>query len=226
MAEPGPTPGKRAAGRPKRAVLSRESILAGAFALAEERGADFTLAALARRLGVQPSALHHYFHGRADLIAGMRGELALRVGDHGFDRLPWHEAIIPWAIAYRDTFGTHPGLIAALATLPIESEPESMVDYERVAAAFARDGYPEHLIVPALVAVESFVIGSALDALTPDDNLRPSGAEAEANAPTLASAERSAREAAVARGRSVATETFEFGLTALVAGLRAAGETR
>ncbi|WP_427870297.1 TetR/AcrR family transcriptional regulator [Leucobacter luti] len=227
----------RSAGRPKEAILSHDRILDEAFALSDEKGADFTLAALARRLGVRPSALHHYFQGRDALIAGMRGKLTLRVGDHGFDSRPWHEAIVPWARAYRDTLGAHPALIAALATLPVAGEPESIADYERIAAAFHRDGYPEHRIVPAIIALESFVVGSSLDALAPEDNLRPheggagSGAGSSAgsgsgSAPALARAERAARASAHDAGVDAATATFEFGLAALVAGLRAAGEPR
>ncbi|UOR01719.1 TetR/AcrR family transcriptional regulator [Leucobacter allii] len=214
-------PARRPAGRPRGALLSRERILEAAFALSDERGGDFTLAALARTLGVRPQALHHYFATREELIAGMRGRLTLRIGEHGFDRRPWHEAILAWARAYRDTLGRHPGLIAALATLPVAGEPESMADYERIAAAFRRDGYPDHLVVPALVAVESFVIGSALDAATPPDNLRPTDPP---RAPHLAAVEAAAREHAEREGRSVTEATFEFGLTALVAGLRRAGE--
>ncbi|MCW2289483.1 TetR family transcriptional regulator [Leucobacter luti] len=211
----------RSAGRPRTAVLSRERILAAAFALADVRGGDFTLAALARSLGVRPSALHHYFAGKDELIAGMRGQLTSRVGDHGFDTLPWHEAIIPWARTYRVTFGAHPGIVAALATLPVADEPESMLDYERIARAMHRDGYPEHRIVPAIVALESFIIGSALDSLTPEDNLRP--VSAPDRTPHLTSAEEAARAQLRTHDRSAATETFEFGLAALVAGLRAAG---
>lgn len=207
----------RPAGRPRTAVLSRERILESAFELADVRGGDFTLAALARQLGVRPSALHHYFSGKDELIAGMRGQLTTRVGDHGFDSLPWHIAVLPWARAYRLTFGAHPGIIAALATLPVDDEPESIVDYERIAAAMRRDGYPEHRVVPAIVAIESFIIGSALDSLAPDDNLRP--VNTRALAPHLTEAERAARAFAGAKGHSAATETFEFGLAALVAGL-------
>lgn len=214
---------RRAAGRPRTAVLSHERILTAAFELADVRGADFTLAALARRLEVRPSALHHYFAGKDELIAGMRGQLTARVGDHGFDTLPWHTAIVPWARAYRATFGAHPGIIAALATLPVADEPESIIDYERIAAAMRRDGYPEHRIVPALVAIESFIIGSALDSLAPDDNLRPTSNAAIA--PALTAAELAARAHATAQGRSTAEETFEFGLAALIAGLRTAGST-
>ena len=221
--DPGTTgrPAGRPAGRPRSAVLSRERILEAAFALSDERGADFTLAALARSLDVRPSALHHYFANREDLIAGMRGQLTLRVGDHGFEQRAWYEATIPWAHAYRDTLGRHPGIIAALATLPVDGEPESIADYNRIAESFRREHYPEHRIVPAIIALESFIIGSALDALAPDDNLRPSRDPDAAS--TLDAAEYAARADATSQGITVAGAAFEFGLRALIEGLRALG---
>lgn len=209
----------RAVGRPRTAVLSRERILVAAFDLAERKGGDFSLAALARELGVRPSALHHYFAGKAEVIAGMRGQLTKRLGDHGFGDRPWHEAIISWARAYRLTLGAHPGIIAALATMPIADETESILDYDRIVAAMRRDGCVEYRIVPAIVAIESFVIGSALDSLVPEDNLRP--VHHPERVPDLTVAEGAARQYALEQGRDVATETFEFGLAALVAGLRA-----
>lgn len=211
----------RSAGRPKAGLLSRDRIIEAAFALADERGADFTLAALARTLDVRASALHHYFSGREALIAGMRGQLTLRIGDHGFDTHKWHEAVVPWARAYRSTLGQHPGIIAALATLPVDGEPESIADYNRIAESFRRDGFPDHRIVPAIIALESFIIGSALDALTPPDNLRPTRNPDEAS--TLARAESTARQHAAAGGHTVASAAFEFGLQALIVGLRATG---
>lgn len=213
------TEAPRTAGRPRTAVLSRERILEAAFKLADVRGADFTLAALARNLDVRPSALHHYFANKDQLIAGMRGQLTSRIGDHGFDTLPWHVAILPWARTYLLTIGAHPGIIAALATLPVDDEVESIIDYERIASAMVRDGFPEHRIVPAIVAIESFIIGSALDSLAPEDNLRP--VENATLAPHLTSAEHAARAYAETRNHSTVTETFEYGLAALVAGLRA-----
>ncbi|MGO2140494.1 MAG: TetR/AcrR family transcriptional regulator [Leucobacter sp.] len=210
----------RPAGRPRKAVLSRERILEAAFELTDTRGGDFTLAALARNLEVRPSALHHYFSGKDELIAGMRGQLTRRVGDHGFETRPWEVAIAAWARAYLATLGAHPGIIAALATLPVDDEPESIIDYERIASAMRRDGYPEKRIVPAIVAIESFVIGSALDSLAPEDNLRP--VNNPELAPNLTSAEERAREHAAELRTTVTMETFEFGLSALIAGLVAA----
>ena len=118
--------------------------------------------------------------------------------------------------------GSHPGIIAILATLPVDSEPESVLEYEMIVASFRRSGYPEHRIVPALVAVESFVIGSALDSLTPEDNLSPAGSPELA--PQLLAAEANARQRAGRAGLTMARSIFEFGLEALVAGLRAAGD--
>jgi AcrR family transcriptional regulator len=209
---------RRPVGRPKKSVLSREAIIAEAFELADQRGTDFTLAALARRLDVQPSALHHYFDGRSALIAAMRGDLALRIGDQGFDEKPWWEAIVPWAHAYFEALGSRPGVIAAMATSPLAGEPESVKDYERIIRAFLRDGFPEERVVPALVAIESFIIGSALDNLTPDDNMAPAE---PADAPALAHAESIARSLAQAGELTPARASFTFGLSALIAGLRA-----
>lgn len=218
-----PSATKRSAGRPRKAVLSRDIILAEAFKLAGERGANFSLAVLARRLGVQPSALHHYFPGREALIGGMRGQLTSRLGAHDFATQPWHEAIIGWARAYRLVFNLHPELIAEIATVPVAGEPESIADYDRIATAMLRDGVPEHLVVPSIVAIESFVIGSALDAHTPENNLEPPADVVDpAAAPTLARTEHASREAALAAGQTPALAAFELGLAALVSGLRAA----
>lgn len=211
-----PTHHTRRAGRPSKALLSKTRIIEEAFALSDERGADFTLAALARRLNVQPAALHHYFPNKEALIAGMRGQLAQRIGTDHFDHRPWHEAVLDWAHAYRDTMGTHPGIIAAIATLPVNGEPESIADYERFATALADDGVPDDDIVPTIVAIESFIIGSALDALTPDDNMRP-----HTNDPTVLNrAERASRTTAHKQHRSPADAAFDYGLKALVNGLR------
>ncbi len=215
------SPVRRRAGRPTTTVLTRDRILEVAFELADRRGGDFSVAAIARSLGVQPPAIYNYFASKADIIAGMRGEISGRLDASVFERLPWHEAVLHWAREYLEAMGQHPGIIATLATIPIDSEPESILEYELIVASFRRDGYPEHRIVPALVAVESFIIGSALDALTPEDNLRPT--RAPEIAPTLLEVEAFARGRANEAGLTMARSVFEFGLSALVAGLRAVG---
>jgi len=217
----GSEPGRRRAGRPSTAVLTHERIVEAAFAQAEERGGEVSIAAIARRLGVQPPAIYNYFSSKAEVIAGMRGAIGRRIDSTVFSRMPWQDAVIPWAREYLDALGGNPGTIAAIATTPIDSEPESIEEYELIVNALRRDGYPEHRIVPALVALESFIIGSALDALTPEDNMSP--ARAPEQAPTLHRLEANSRQAAAAAGLPMSRAVFEFGLTALVAGLRALG---
>lgn len=216
-------PARRKAGRPSTTVLTRERILDEAFELADRRGGDFSVAAIARGLGVQPPAIYNYFASKADIISGMRGAIGHRVDPTVFERMPWHEAVLPWARDYLEAVGHHPGIIATLATIPVDSEPQSMREYEMIANSFRRDNYPEHRIVPALVAIESFIIGSALDALTPEDNLSP--AAVPDLAPALFNAEATARSNAHEAGLTMARSVFEFGLAALVSGLRAVGET-
>ncbi|MBC9927109.1 MULTISPECIES: TetR/AcrR family transcriptional regulator [unclassified Leucobacter] len=209
---------KRRAGRPSTAVLTPERIIDAAYLVADRAGGNFTIAGIARTLGVKPPAIYNYFTSKDDVIAGMRGQLTLRIGDHGFDRLPWYEAVLPWARAYLEVLGRSPGTIAALATHPVDSEPASIADYERIVQSMRRAGAPEALVVPALVALESFIIGSALDALAPEVNMRPE--RSPERAPGLLRAEELARESARERGLSMARGNFEFGLSALVAGLR------
>ena len=213
--------GQRRAGRPAVGLLSRQLILDEAFALADDAGAadtDFTLAALAKKLGVQAPAIYNYFRNKAELISAMRGQLAHRVDSSAFDEIPWHEAILPWARSYIECLGGHPGTIAALATLPVDEEPDSIANYERIAASMRRGRVPEHRIVPALIALESFIIGSALDALAPESNLSP-GKNAEL-APELDRVERLARAFANDEGRTLTNEVFEFGLSVMIAGRR------
>lgn len=209
---------RRRAGRPQQQILSRERIIEAAFAVADQRQGDFSVSSIARALGVQAPAIYNYFANKIDIIAGMRGVITQRVDTGHFERLPWYEAMIPWATNYLEAMVQHPGIIATLATIPVDSEPESITEYDTIVRSFTADDYPQELIVPALVAVESFIIGSALDALTPEDNLSPD--KHPEIAPGLLQAEGIARQAAGAAGVTMSRHIFQIGLRALVTGLR------
>ncbi|MFC4224066.1 TetR/AcrR family transcriptional regulator [Lysinibacter cavernae] len=213
----------RKPGRPSVGLLSRSQILDEAFALADSSGSKgFTITAIANNLGVQAPAIYNYFRNKGELISAMRGQLATRVDSSAFDTMPWHEAVTSWAHSYVATLGTHPGTIAELATEPVDGELGSIKNYENIVACFRRDGYPEDYIVPAIIAYESFFIGSALDSLAPESNLNP-GRNAS-HAPLLESAELTARTTANQAGKTLNLATFEFGLEALTIGIRTLGE--
>lgn len=210
---------KRRAGRPKQNVLSRRLILETGLALIDEHGAEGAgMRAIAKRLGVRPSALYNHVSGRAELIAGVRELVSDRISTEVFDRLPWHEALAEWARDYRVAFAAHPSTIALLAVIPIEAAGATTLMYDRVIGGLVRAGWDERKVLVAIVALESFILGSALDSSAPDDMMKPGD---DAGADAFAGAYRARDEALAASGVRPADASFEMGLRALVAGFKA-----
>lgn len=210
------TTSPRSVGRPSTRVLTEERILTAAFRLSAERTPrQFTMTALAESLGVRTSALYHHFESRDAVIRAMRGRISRDLATPEPGALPLEEALLAWAHSYRDATIAAPQAMVMLATSPIDADEGSFADYEQIARLLADDGWPTDTIVDAIVALESFIIGSALDALAPADNMSP-GDLAPAY-PTFAEAER-------ARARlssDPARRTFEIGVRALIHGLTA-----
>ena len=74
-----------------------------------------------------------------------------------------------WAWSYRDVFSKHTPLIPVIAVLPVTDAPKTLSMYEAVSAGFRRAGFPQGRIVSAIVALESFIFGSAYDVTAPAD---------------------------------------------------------
>ncbi|MFJ6217337.1 TetR/AcrR family transcriptional regulator [Streptomyces sp. NPDC092296] len=197
-------------GRPRTPLLDRQRIVDAALTLADEAG-DLTIPALAGALRVSPSALYHHVAGRAEIIALMRRELAQRIGDPGLWELPWDQALDAWAHAYRDAFAEHPGIIRLLATAPL-SEPFMHTLYEGAVTVLDEAGFETAQVMGIITALESFVLGSALDLVAPSAMV---DAVVRDTTPRLAAA----LDAGPA-GRSRADHAFELGLRALITGYR------
>ncbi|MDQ0682242.1 AcrR family transcriptional regulator [Streptomyces achromogenes] len=152
--------------RPRTPLLDRRRIGAGALRIADEQGA-LSIPALARELGVAPSALYHHVSGREEIISLMREELALETGPDDWDpSRPWEQALEAWARSYRGAFATHPGAVPLLATAPL-AEPFMHAMYERVAELLLTAGFGAGQVMPLINALENFVLGSALDLVAP-----------------------------------------------------------
>lgn len=152
--------------RPRTPLLDRRRIGAAALRLADEQGV-LTIPALARELGVAPSALYHHVSGRDEIISLMREELALEAGADDWDAAqPWEHALEAWARSYRAAFAAHPGAVPLLATAPL-AEPFMHAMYERVAAFLLAAGFTTRQVMPLITALESFILGSALDLVAP-----------------------------------------------------------
>ena len=203
----------RRVGRPRESVLDREKILRAALKLLNSVGPDkFSMAALAGELGVKPPALYHHVRNKQALFVGMREVVNDGIDTSGFGAEPWAVAVERWARSYRKAFSAHPNAIALLATEPITGSTNTLLMYERVIQGFLAAGWEESRVMGDMVALESFILGSALDAVAPDDMFEPG--EASEQTPGLV-----AVLGELGPKGSRADDAFEVGLEIFIAGL-------
>ena len=210
----------RSVGRPSTAVLTRERIVRAALTLIDEVGADaFSVNALATRLEVSPSSLYNHVSGKDDLLVGVQEVITDAIDSAMFTTQPWADAVAAWARSYRAAFVRHPHAIPLFATSPVAGAIRTMEMYERVVRGFEHAGWaPEH-IISAVVALESFILGSALDAAAPTGLLSPGGASD--HVPQLSAAVDAHEQAAAGTSTTGADMAFETGLAAMITGLAA-----
>ncbi|MEB4613514.1 TetR/AcrR family transcriptional regulator C-terminal domain-containing protein [Leucobacter sp. M11] len=212
--------GRRRAGRPRTAVLTRQRILETGLLVLDERGAEgMGMRDIAARLGVQVSALYNHVSGRSDLIAGIRELVSDRIDVSAFAAQPWPDALRAWARSYRDAFAAHPPTIALLAVTPVIEDSRTGLMYEAVARALGDAGWPEDRVMAIIVSLESFILGSAMDAVAADEMLDPGDRE---DVPRYRAAYLAGAERLQASGTRPHEDAFAMGLDAFVRGLEAA----
>lgn len=205
---------RRRVGRPKSGVLDRELIAQAARELLAERGySAFTMSALARSLEVSPSALYNHVKSKQELMQWIQESIMDGVDSSVFSTLPLDQALFRWAQTYRDVFAEHAPLIPLIAVLPVAESPRTLEMYEAVADGFARAGWQQEKILPAIVALESFIFGSALDATAPLDIFDPG--KYAGKLPQF----KGALDAQRATGENGADAAFLTGLRAIIGGL-------
>jgi AcrR family transcriptional regulator len=205
---------RRSVGRPAAPVLDQAGITAAALRLISKSGYQgLTMAALARSLNVAPSALYNHVESKRDVLLLVEDHLTALVDVTAFAAEPWESAVRKWAWSYRDVFAEHTPLIPVIAVLPVTDAPQTLAMYETVTAGFRGAGFPEERIVSAIVALESFIFGSAYDVTAPAD-IFDSGSMAEST-PSFTGAVRSLAAQGHEKPADVA---FSLGLEALIAG--------
>lgn len=210
---------RRRVGRPSEQVLSRRRIVSTALELLDAHGSDgFGMRDIARELGVRPSALYNHVANKEDVFRGIREDVASRISTAALESEPWDVALADWARSYRDAFAAHPPSIALLAVMPYDPASDAFPSYERVIALLTEAGWNRVDALNRLVALESFILGSALDAAAAPDMLSP-GDRADVPGFTAAYRERDARAAET--GDGPAEQAFTAGLRVMLAGLRA-----
>lgn len=210
----------RTAGRPLKKVLSQEAITRAALTLIETRGYEgLTMSSLARALKVAPSSLYNHVESKGDVLILVQDHVMTQVDVSGFEEEPWDRAVRRFAWSYRDVFTRHTPLIPIIAVLPVSGAPQTLAVYEAVTRGFEKAGWPEALIVPAIVALESFIFGSAFDATAPE-GIFESGRLAD-DFPRFTAAVTAQRGTTSGYEADV---SFGMGLDALIVGLEARRE--
>ncbi|WP_323958727.1 TetR family transcriptional regulator [Arthrobacter sp. JZ12] len=211
----------RPAGRPLKRVLSQEAITRAALTLIETRGYEgLTMSSLARALKVAPSSLYNHVESKGDVLILVQDHVMTQVDVSGFDTEPWEQAVRRFAWSYRDVFTRHTPLIPIIAVFPVSGAPQTLAVYEAVTRGFEKAGWPESLIVPAIVALESFIFGSAFDATAPEGIFESGGLAGDF--PRFTAAVDAQRDGS--RGYR-ADVSFGLGLDALILGLEARRES-
>jgi len=156
---------------------------------------------------------------RRELVNLMRRDVAAQIDSSAFAEHPWNEAIAPWAHSYRDVFAQNPHTIALLATVPMDGNETSLLMYEPVVRGFMRGGWPLAHIVPTIVSLESYIIGSSLDVIADPESMSPR--DNVDLAPAFSAAVQARDESEALAGVTHADHAFEIGLRAMVTGLEA-----
>ncbi len=205
---------RRRVGRPSKRILSMRLIVDRALEIVTDEGLDsLTMSRLAGALEVTPAALYNHVSSKDEILREVQDRIMGQLDLAGFDEDPWPVALRRWAVSYRNIMAAQPDLIALIALMPINGARATTVMYERVATALSSYGWPKESIVPTIVALESFVFGSAYDALAPANIFE---LEADADAPVFTAANRAQLEAEP--DRSAAEIAFHTGLDALLEG--------
>jgi AcrR family transcriptional regulator len=175
------------------------------------------MSGLARKLGVAPSALYNHVASKHDVLVLVQDHVMAGVDVSGFGTEPWPDAVRRWAWSYREVFSQHTPLIPVIAVLPVTGAPRTLAMYEKLTSGFLAAGWPQQLIVPAIVALESFIFGSAYDVTAPED-IFESGELSEAN-PQFTAAVRARQGGGDASAAHTADAAFRLGLEGLISGL-------
>lgn len=210
---------RRAIGRPR--SIDRDKIVAAA----NEIGIDnLTMRAVAEHLGVTTQALYNHIGGRRELVA-------LMANDYGesFEMPPdsiedWREWLSLFARSMRDLLVERPGTAASLATRG-PTTPATLRFVDRVITLMKLDGFDEREAVLAYKAVVEHVVGS----VQRDEAHRADPAQDQAESAlfyeALANSDpddlHNLAFIAVGWNRRDAEESFDYGLSCLLAGIEA-----
>jgi len=153
--------------RPSQPKLSTDAIAKAALKLVDAHG-DFTLPQLAKALSVSASSLYNHVQGRDEIIELMRGQAMSAIKLHDLENSSWQDTVQGIAIEYWASYSKHPRLIPLMTSYTVRDSTTLRV-YDALAEALAAAGFEPKQRLQAITIIDSFVLGSALDAAAPSE---------------------------------------------------------
>ncbi|WP_404287404.1 TetR/AcrR family transcriptional regulator [Glutamicibacter arilaitensis] len=196
--------------RPSNPKLSTTAIADTALKLVDAHG-EFTLPQLAKELSVTASSLYNHVDGKAEIIELMRGRAMSTISLPEAKSQDWQSTVRAIAIEYWRSYAQHPRLIPLLTSNTVRDRTTLRV-YDALAEAFLTGGFQPAERLRAITIIDSFVLGSALDAAAPREVWE---ADAESSPAFIEALEAGLNEC------NRAESTFTHGLTFLLTCLAA-----
>ncbi len=194
--------------RPSKPKLNTDIIAKAALALVDKHG-EFTLPQLAKALSVSASSLYNHVQGKDEIVELMRGQAMSAIKLPEAQDGDWQQTVRDIATAYWDSYSKHPRLIPLLTSHTVRDRTTLRV-YDALAEAFAQAGFAPEQRLQVITIVDSFVLGSALDAAAPEQVWEADEESADAFKQSL--------ELGLAEEKR-AEKTFQLGLDVILAGL-------
>jgi AcrR family transcriptional regulator len=152
---------QKAAGDGERRRLSRERVLRGAVAVADEGGVgSLTIRSLAQELGVKPMSVYHYVANKDEILDGIVDivfseiELPAIGGD-------WRSEMHRRASSARAVLRRHPWAIGLLESRT-DPGPATLRHHDTVLGALRAAGFSVEMTAHAYALIDSYVYGFAL----------------------------------------------------------------
>lgn len=153
--------------RPSKPKLSTDGIAKAALKLVDRHG-EFTIPQLARELSVTASSLYNHVGGKDEIIELMRGRAMSAVALPEARGAQWQDEVRGIAVAYWRSYSRHPRLIPLLTSYTVRDRTTLRV-YDALVEALSAAHFAPGALLRAVTIIDSFVIGSALDAAAPQD---------------------------------------------------------
>lgn len=145
----------------ERSPLSRERVLRGAIAIADEKGlAALTMRSLAQELGAKPMSLYHYVANKDEMLDGVVDlvfseiELPSSAGD-------WRAELRRRADSARQALQRHPWATALMESRTTPG-PATLRHHDAILGTLRAAGFSVKVAAHAYALLDAYVYGSAL----------------------------------------------------------------